>query len=123
MRVVGVIFILSCLLVLKAPLAYADDGTVEIKKGDTCWDLSYKLAGDGLRFRELYYENAQALDEKARNMGLDSSDFCRKIFPGTLLRVPASMTGEILPRSFLPQVHMPSPLEEPKQGFVFPEMW
>ena len=108
--------------------AYADDETVEIKKGDTCWDLSYQLVGNGARFPELYRENAQVLDEKAQSMGLHSSDSCRKIFPGILLKIPRSMREDVLlpARSFFSHIPMrPSSgfRSVAKQDSAVPELW
>ena len=128
MTIIGSVLISIFVLFFFISPIYADDETVEIKKGDTCWDLSYQLVGDGARFPELYRENAQVLDEKAQSMGLHSSDYCGKIFPGILLKIPKSMTetAPLPARNFFSYIPMrPSPGFRPvaRQDSAVPEFW
>jgi len=59
--------------------------TVEV--GDTLWGIAQLKLGDGLRWSEIYAENADIIEEAARRRGRQSSENGRWIWPGTVLSI------------------------------------
>lgn len=73
----------------------AADGEIVVESGNTCWGITEQFTGDGSRFPELYRENRVEIEAEAQARGMESSDFCRWIFPGTVLQIPDSIQSPV----------------------------
>lgn len=77
--------IFFCIVFLGLQTASADE-VVVVDEGDTCWDISEGITGEGWRYPEFYQANASVIEEGAKSRGLASSESCHWIFPGTSLQ-------------------------------------
>lgn len=84
-RCVTGFLIFFCIMFLGLQTASADE-VVVVGEGDTCWDISEGITGEGWRYSEFYQANASVIEEGAKARGLASSESCHWIFPGTSLQ-------------------------------------
>ncbi len=56
-------------------------------KGDTLWSIAHRFLGDGSRWPEIYNNNQWVIETVAKNNGFQSSEYGRRLVPGTWLEI------------------------------------
>lgn len=65
-----------------------------IVENDTLWGIAQCYLGDGLRWEEIYELNKDVIEDTAKQQGFSSSERGWWIFPGTVIKIPGTSSGD-----------------------------
>lgn len=76
----------------EAELTSEEMATVKytVVPGENLWHIAKRFLGEGKYYAQLYDMNADAIEQAAREHGLESSESGKYLFPATVLTIPAA---------------------------------
>ena len=77
-------------VVQETPKTVTKTENYTVRKGDTLWKISKAKLGVGSSWEKIYYENKSVIEATAIKYGKKDSNKGWWIYPGTVLRIPAT---------------------------------